>query len=77
TKEEILPYLETLRESVSIPIFYVSHDMSEVERLADTLVLLEKGRVRAVGSLSELEANPDLPLLRAPGAAVTLAARIL
>lgn len=77
TKEEILPYLEALRENVSIPIFYVSHDMSEVERLADTLVLLEAGRVRAVGSLSELEANPDLPLLRAPEAAVTLAARIL
>lgn len=77
TKEEILPYLETLRESVSIPIFYVSHDISEVERLADTLVLLDKGRVRAVGPLSELEADPSLPLLRAPEAAVTLDARIV
>jgi molybdate transport system ATP-binding protein len=77
TKEEILPYLETLHENVSVPIFYVSHDMSEVERLADTLVLLEKGRVLGSGSLSELEANPDLPLLRAPEAAVTLEARIL
>lgn len=77
TKEEILPYLETLRENLSIPIFYVSHDMSEVERLADTLVLLEKGRVCAVGSLSELEASTDLPLLRAPEAAVTLEARIV
>src|SRR5262249_49635811 len=45
TKEEILPYLEALREHLSIPIFYVSHDMAEVERLADTLVLLEEGRV--------------------------------
>jgi molybdate transport system ATP-binding protein len=76
TKEEILPYLEALRENLSIPIFYVSHDMSEVERLADTLVLIEKGRARAVGLLAELEANPDLPLLRAPEAAVTLEARV-
>jgi molybdate transport system ATP-binding protein len=76
TKEEILPYLEALRATLSIPIFYVSHDMSEVERLADTLVLLENGRVRAVGPLAELEANPDLPLLRAPEAAVTLEGRI-
>jgi molybdate transport system ATP-binding protein len=76
TKDEILPYLEAVRENLSIPIFYVSHDMSEVERLADTLVLLEGGRVRAVGPLAELEANPDLPLLRAPEAAVTLEARI-
>jgi molybdate transport system ATP-binding protein len=77
TKEEILPYLEALRENVSIPIFYVSHDLGEVERLADTLVLMDKGRVRAIGPLSELEADPSLPLLRAPEAAVTLDARIL
>ena len=76
TKEEILPYLEALRENLSIPIFYVSHDMGEVERLADTLVLLEDGRVRAVGPLAELEANTDLPLLRAPEAAVMLEARV-
>jgi molybdate transport system ATP-binding protein len=77
TKEEILPYLEALRENVSVPIFYVSHDLGEVERLADTLVLLDKGRVRATGALAELEANPDLPLLRAPEAAVTLEARVV
>lgn len=76
TKEEILPYLEALRANLSIPVFYVSHDMAEVERLADTLVLLDKGRVLAVGPLAELEANPDLPLLRAPEAAVTLDGRI-
>jgi molybdate transport system ATP-binding protein len=76
TKEEILPYLEALRENLSIPIFYVSHEMSEVERLADTLVLIENGRVRAVGPLADLEADPDLPLLRAPEAAVTLEARV-
>lgn len=76
TKEEILPYLEALRTTLSIPIVYVSHDMSEVERLADTLVLLENGRALAVGPLAELEADPGLPLLRAPEAAVTLEARV-
>jgi molybdate transport system ATP-binding protein len=76
TKEEILPYLEALHESLSIPILYVSHDIGEVERLADTLVLLDKGRVRAVGPLAALEADPTLPLLRAPEAAVTLEGRI-
>jgi molybdate transport system ATP-binding protein len=72
TKEEILPYLEALHESLAIPILYVSHDIAEVERLADTLVLLEAGRVLASGPLSDLESDPDLPLLRAPEAAVTL-----
>ncbi len=77
TKEEILPYLETLHESLSIPILYVSHDLDEVERLADTLVLFERGRVLACGSLRALEADPELPLLRAPEAAVTVEARVV
>jgi len=76
TKEEILPYLETLHEALSIPIIYVSHDLAELERLADTLVLFDRGRVRAVGPLTELEADPSLPLLQGPEAAVTLAGRI-
>jgi molybdate transport system ATP-binding protein len=76
TKEEILPYLEALHQSLSIPVIYVSHDIREVERLADTLVLMEQGRVRAIGPLAELEADPTLPLLRAPEAAVTLEGRV-
>jgi molybdate transport system ATP-binding protein len=76
TKEEILPYLERLRENVSIPVLHVSHDMGEVQRLADTLVLIENGRARAAGPLAKLEADPSLPLIRAPEAAVTLEARI-
>ena len=71
-KEEILPYLEALHETFSIPILYVSHDISEVERLADTLVLLELGRVFACGPLSTLEVDPALPLMAAPEAAVVL-----
>ena len=76
TKDEILPYFEALHESLAIPIVYVSHDAAEVERLADTLVLLDKGRVLAAGPLSHLESDPDLPLLRMSEAAVTLEGRI-
>ena len=72
TKEEILPYFEALHENLSIPVIYVSHDMAEIERLADTLILLEKGRVLAAGTLSDLESDPALPLVHAPDAAVTL-----
>jgi molybdate transport system ATP-binding protein len=72
TKDEILPYLEALHESLSIPVLYVSHDIAEVERLADTLVLVDAGRVRAAGTLAAIEADPALPLLRTADAAVTL-----
>jgi molybdate transport system ATP-binding protein len=43
SKQEILPYLERLHGELGIPVFYVSHALDEVARLADHLVLLEKG----------------------------------
>jgi molybdate transport system ATP-binding protein len=62
SKAEILPHLERLRDSLAIPIIYVSHALGEVMRLADHLVLLEAGRVRAAGPLQQLLARSDLPL---------------
>ncbi|MFA5825617.1 MAG: molybdenum ABC transporter ATP-binding protein [Gallionellaceae bacterium] len=61
SKQEILPYLERLHRELEIPVFYVSHAMDEVARLADHLVLLEKGRVIASGALHETLARLDLP----------------
>jgi molybdate transport system ATP-binding protein len=72
SKDEILPFLERLHEVLSIPMLYVTHDMAEVERLADHLVLLENGRVLGAGPLGSLQSNPSLPLLRSREAAVTL-----
>ena len=76
TKAEILPYFEALHSSLALPIIYVSHDIGELERLADTLVLLDHGRVIASGPLHELQADPALPLLGMPEASVILEGRI-
>ncbi len=76
-KDEILPYFERLRDELGLPTLYVSHDISEVERLADRMVLMASGRVTAVGPLAEIEARPDLPLARMPEAAVVLAAEVV
>jgi molybdate transport system ATP-binding protein len=59
-KEEIFPYLEKLRDEARIPIIYVSHSVAEVSRLADTLVILENGKVRAAGPAIELMQRLDL-----------------
>ena len=72
TKNEILPFLERLRDRLRLPIVYVSHDIAEVERLADQIVLMEMGRVLAAGSLSDLQSDPSLPLATARDAAVSL-----
>ena len=72
TKDEILPFLERLRDRLSLPIVYISHSIAEVERLADQIVLMEKGRVIGAGPLEELQSDPALPLAIARDAAVTL-----
>lgn len=71
TKGEILPYLERLQSTLRLPMIYVSHDMAEVERLADTLVLMAAGRVVASGPIAGLQSDPTLPLMRAERAAVS------
>ena len=76
TKSEILPFLERLRDRLSLPIFYVTHDITEVERLADHLILMRKGQVVASGALADIQSNPSLPLSRARDAAVGLAGRV-
>jgi molybdate transport system ATP-binding protein len=60
TKEEILPYLEALHETLSIPIIYVSHDISEVARLADRIIVLSNGRVVAAGDVAGILERLDL-----------------
>ena len=60
-KQEILPYLERLHKSFNIPILYVSHSMDEVARLADHILVLDKGKVVAEGELTEVFSRIDLP----------------
>ncbi|MBV8168126.1 MAG: molybdenum ABC transporter ATP-binding protein [Alphaproteobacteria bacterium] len=59
-KDEILPYIERLRDESRIPIVYVSHSVAEVARLATTMVLMSHGRVDAVGPVTEVLGRLDL-----------------
>ena len=59
-KDEILPFIERLRDRLDMPIVYVTHEMNEIVRLAETLVLISDGRVEAVGPLEELMSRLDL-----------------
>ncbi|MGD9764904.1 MAG: molybdenum ABC transporter ATP-binding protein [Candidatus Binatia bacterium] len=59
-KADILPYIERLRDETKIPIVYVSHMISEVARLATTLVVLSEGKVVAAGPTLEIMSRLDL-----------------
>jgi molybdate transport system ATP-binding protein len=48
-RRRILPYLQRVRNEMHIPIVYVSHDRDEVRELADEVVIIEAGRMIAVG----------------------------
>ncbi|HVZ52126.1 MAG TPA: molybdenum ABC transporter ATP-binding protein [Pseudolabrys sp.] len=76
TKDEILPFLERLHAGLALPIVYVSHDIAEVERLADHLVLMRAGTVIASGTFDAIRSDPSLPLAQARDAAVTLHAAV-
>jgi ABC-type molybdate transport system ATPase subunit len=75
-KAEVLPYLERLHRELQLPVVYVTHAMDEATRLADHLVMLDAGRVRAAGPVAEVMARPDLPLTRREDAGVVLNARV-
>lgn len=63
-KAEILPYLERLRASGGPPMIYVTHDMSEIVRLADRLVVLRDGRCVVQGLAEDVLADPaNIPLI--------------
>ena len=59
-RDEVLRYIELLRDDLHIPIVYVSHSVAEITRLADTMVLLSEGRALAVGEVDEVMGRIDL-----------------
>jgi molybdate transport system ATP-binding protein len=65
-REEVLPYLERLRDNLSIPMVYVSHQFDEVLQMATHVVLMDAGQVVAQGSLSEVSLVPQLRAIVGP-----------
>jgi molybdate transport system ATP-binding protein len=58
-RSEILPWLLRLRSELRLPMLYVTHSVDEVARLADTVVLMDRGRVAAIGPAREVLSRID------------------
>lgn len=72
SRTEILPYLEQLHRQLELPIIYVSHALDEVARLADTLLLIDAGKIIYQGPLVEGLTRLDLPLAHRDTAATVI-----
>ncbi|PIE00663.1 MAG: molybdenum ABC transporter ATP-binding protein [Thiothrix nivea] len=71
-KQEILPFLTRLTAELEVPILYVTHSPQEVTRLADYLVVLEKGRVLQAGELSSVLTDLNSPMTQDQQAATII-----
>jgi molybdate transport system ATP-binding protein len=49
-RQEILPYLDRLRQELALPTLYVTHAVEEVATRAEAIVAMDEGRVVSVQS---------------------------
>lgn len=75
-RKEVLPWLERLHQELRIPILYVTHSMDELVRLADHVVLLDKGAVQGSGSISQVLGSHDVARLLGDEAGVVIEGEI-
>lgn len=75
-RQEVLPWLERLRDELKIPMLYVTHAADEVARLADTLVVLERGQAKACGPVAEVLTQTGAPLVLGDDAGALLSATL-
>jgi molybdate transport system ATP-binding protein len=58
-KAEILPYLERMHRQLAVPIVYVTHSVNELARLADHIVLFDRGAIIASGQAQAIMSDPQ------------------
>ncbi len=73
-RDEILPYLDRLHARSSVPIIYVSHNIDEICRLSDHLLVLHNGRIVAEGGVRDTLTRIDLPQLAGRNAGAVIEA---
>ncbi len=76
-RREILPWLERMRDELSMPMLYVTHAADEMARLADFLVVLEQGRVKSAGPVAQVLTAAEGPLAIGSDAGALLQGRVV
>ena len=75
-RQEIFPWLIRLRDELKMPMLYVTHSLEEVTRLADHLVVLDKGKTSAQGPVVDVFTQVGNPLRLGDDAGALIAGHI-
>ncbi len=75
-RQEIFPWLAKLRDELKMPMLYVTHSAEEVTRLADYLVVLEQGQVKAQGPVGTVLTQVVNPVVIGEDAGALIAGHI-
>jgi ABC-type Fe3+/spermidine/putrescine transport system ATPase subunit len=58
-KKKILEHIKSLKDSFNVTIIYVTHDHREAFAIADNIVVLNKGRIEATGTVEEIKRSDN------------------
>ncbi len=62
-KAEVIPYIEALQRQAGIPIFYVTHDVTEAAHLGDRMLIMREGRIAETVNAAAASAPAELDWL--------------
>ncbi|PKP69860.1 MAG: molybdenum ABC transporter ATP-binding protein [Alphaproteobacteria bacterium HGW-Alphaproteobacteria-5] len=62
-RREIMPFLEALHRRLRLPVIFVSHNIDEIIRLADRVIVLHGGQIAAEGAVSDVLNRVDVQRL--------------
>jgi molybdate transport system ATP-binding protein len=75
-RQEIFPWLARLRDELKIPMLYVTHSAEEVTRLADHLLVLDRGQVKSQGPVNQVLTQVVNPVVVGEDAGALIAGHI-
>ncbi|MHB0867825.1 MAG: ABC transporter ATP-binding protein [Thermoleophilia bacterium] len=58
-REKMQDVIKEIRSEFSIPVVLVTHDYSEVQKMADKVIVYSDGKVVQIGSPAEIRKNPS------------------
>ena len=61
-RQEIFPWLERIRDEFGTPMLYVTHSIDEIARLADYVVVMDRGRISCSGPAAQVFASLSSPV---------------